>query len=172
MKDVTLDEKISSFILRFEPGSKRMCILELKASPPKEVPSFGTQISATDETSSVEATPRTPRGDEGQKTPRLDVSAQTMPRLRKYNRQDSQANGPTPRRRNTVTAEAGGSDPVPEVLDNDNDKYRPKIGSKRRKQKQELEDNWVHISIILVFIAFSFIGIPMAIEYLGLPSPY
>ena len=156
-------------MLRFEPGSKRMCILELKASSQKDVPTFDTQISATDETSSVEATPRTPR--DAQITPRRDNSSGAMPRLRKYNRQDSLTNGPALKRRNTLTAEAGGEDDAPELLDNDDDKYRPKFGNRRRKQ-QQLEDNWVHITIILVFIAFSFVGIPMAIEYFGLPSPY
>ena len=168
IKDITFDGKIQSFTLRFEPGSKRMCILEAvhnlnSTAPP---PSFETQLSAADETSSVEATPRTPRFDETEQNG--FVSDGTMPRLRKFNRQDSSR--PQVKRRNTMTQEMGMKDHevTDAILDNDDNKY----GTKKKKKPEEEDPDWVHLVIIVVFMLFGFFGIPQLIALTGNTSPY
>lgn len=178
IKDITLDGRVQSFVLRFEPGSKRMCLLETvtSKSEPTALP-FETQISATDETSSVEATPRTPR-EEDTEEKTTDKSNGSLPRLRKMNRQDSTK--PPMKRRNTLTQEMGASsddlqaqfhEQLQKDLDNDNDKYGPK---KRRHRKWDNEPdlNMTHISILFLFIGFAFVGLPWFIQWLGHAAPY
>jgi len=157
-------------VLRFEPGSKRMCVLDLSASQTFSVPRLDTQISATDETSSVEATPRDP-GDLSEEEPtpnKSNGSPNGMPRLRKVNRQDSTA-VPGLRRRNTMTTEMGEELPTPKEaqnLDNDDDKYKKK--SKRNRATEDMEDvNYQHLAIIFTCIAVVFIGIPWIADFFG-----
>lgn len=175
---------IESFILRFEPGSKRICILEPKSRKitPLDVTSLTTQLSATDETSSVEATPRTPRDTDEEEERDIILNKEnglvrgdTIPRLRKYNRQDSLAERPTVKRKNTLTTEMGGD--ISEILqdgpvDNDDNKYGAKKRWNKSREEEEGDANWLHIAILFIFIAIAFVGVPWLFQWLGHPSPY
>jgi len=165
VKELAENGSIRSCTLRFEPGSKRVCVLDLVGQKVNVPPLYMTQISATDElsaSSSVENTPREPA------SPREDADlmptgrspdalrGETIPRLR---RGLSQNGGPPPlKRRNTLTTEMGGVAPPQDI---DEDKYKKKeVRVKRRRGEEEDEMNWTHIGIIFAFIAFALIGVP------------
>lgn len=141
------------------------------------LPSYDTQVSATDETSSVEVTPRAPREEKAEViTPSKQNGSgegDTIPRLRKYNRQESLTSRPQTKRRNTLTTELGMQlkDGVDEGnVDNDDNKYGAKKGKARKEQEEDAD--WLHLAIVVLCIIFSFIGIPWIIELAGHPSPY
>lgn len=174
VKDLMANGRIASCILRFEPGSKRLCVLDMVSGrPPKlTIPGFGTQVSATDETSSVEVTPRTPDGDtDSLKDLMMDSSdrgvSNGIPRLRRKPVDDS-VTLKLSSRRDSLTTEAGNQQS--QEHDNDDDKYGPKKQVRKRRAARddgdEEEMNWFHVGIIFVFIAIGLIFVPVFLDWL------
>lgn len=166
VKDLTANGKVASCIIRFEPGSKRICVLDIVARRPSltSLPGFKTQLSAADETSSVEPTPTTtPRKeyvdelgtDEALKSKQSNGWSESMPRLRQVSVSEAQARMTWPRRSSMV------SEPTSD--DNDDNKYKPKR-NRRNRHDDEDELNWFHVGLIFMFMAIALIIVPILID--------